>query len=110
VAVCRGPFLTSPLGANIWWSCPPGNEFCSLGVKFSVRPSILLNRESIHPWDGGERTGARGEVKNGPLGFFTNEGVNAMVTILGRFGPCFGKTNWQKMFRFPRSNSTYSNT
>jgi hypothetical protein len=86
-----GPFLTSPLGANFdprgevvpqGWSYP-------LGVKFSVRPSILLN-SSVHPWGWtkgwtfplGDKfhpwepspllglkftLGASGEDKNGPM-------------------------------------------
>jgi hypothetical protein len=35
----RSPFLSSPLGANF----APKDEFCPLGVTFSVCPSILLN-------------------------------------------------------------------
>jgi hypothetical protein len=55
-----GPFLTSPLGANFTprgdfvpqgWKCPlgPGWSY-PLGVKFSVRPSILLNSRECSPW------------------------------------------------------------
>jgi hypothetical protein len=75
-----GPFLTLTPGR----SCPPGVNFVPsgrsypLGVKFSVRPSILLNsREcsrlgvkvgvNIPPRGQILTLGARGEVKNGPL-------------------------------------------
>jgi hypothetical protein len=65
-----GPFLTSPLGANFdprgdvvpqGRCCPPGamlsprGEICSLGMKFSVHPSILLNSRVFTP--GGEQRG-----------------------------------------------------
>jgi hypothetical protein len=42
VMLTRGPFLTSPLGANFHPQERRG-EFCPLGVKFSVHPFILLN-------------------------------------------------------------------
>jgi hypothetical protein len=75
----RGPFLTSPLGANF----DPGGEVIPWGVKFSVRPSIQLNsrecsplgviegvnispRGQISPLGSSSPLGARGEVKNGP--------------------------------------------
>jgi hypothetical protein len=41
----RGPFLTSPLGANFdtpGAKLSPWGEVNPPGVKFSVRPSILL--------------------------------------------------------------------
>jgi hypothetical protein len=43
--VLRGPFLTSPLGANF----DPMGEVIPGGVKFSVRPSILLNSRECSP-------------------------------------------------------------
>jgi hypothetical protein len=66
----RGPFLTSPLGTNFdprakvvpWgWSYP-------LGVKFSVRPSILLNSRECSPLgvNEGVNTTPRGQIS--PLG------------------------------------------
>jgi hypothetical protein len=50
--VLRGPFLTSPLGASFdpqGRSCPPRGEVIPWGVKFSVRPSILLNSRECSP-------------------------------------------------------------
>jgi hypothetical protein len=41
----RGPFLTSPLGESF---DPQGWSY-SLGVKFIVRPSILLNSRECSP-------------------------------------------------------------
>jgi hypothetical protein len=81
----RGPFLTSPLGANF----DPRSEvvpqvlILSLGVKFSVRPSILLNIRECSPLGVNKRVkipprgqistlGAKGEVKNGPLFHYSN--------------------------------------
>jgi hypothetical protein len=72
----RGPFLTSPLGANF----DPRGEFCPLGVKFSVRPSIFLNSRECSPLGVNEGVniplrghisplGARGEVKSGPQSY-----------------------------------------
>jgi hypothetical protein len=75
----KGPLLLSPLGANF----DPRGEFCPMGVKFSVHPSILLNsrecstlgvnggvnthpRRQISPLGPSSPRGARGEVKNGP--------------------------------------------
>jgi hypothetical protein len=69
----RGPFLTSPLGANF----DPRGEFCPLGVKFSVRPSIFLNSRECSSLGANEGVniptrghisplGARSEVKDGP--------------------------------------------
>jgi hypothetical protein len=58
MAYVRGPFLTSPLGANFdpqGQSCPPGvslsprGEVIPRGVKLSVRPSILLNNKECSP-------------------------------------------------------------
>jgi hypothetical protein len=59
--MARGPFLTSPLGPNFdprERSCPQTGEFCLLGlklspgVKFSIRPSILLNSRECSPLGG----------------------------------------------------------
>jgi hypothetical protein len=79
-ALCKhlGPFLTSPLGAKLsprGVFFPRGQSY-PLGVKFSVRPSILPNsREcsllgvnegvNIPPRVQISPLGARGEVKNG---------------------------------------------
>jgi hypothetical protein len=89
-----GPFLTSPLGANYdprgevvpqGWILSPGSEVIPWGVKFSVRPSILLNsreysplgvnegvnippRDQVRPQGWSSPLEARVEVKNGPLG------------------------------------------
>jgi hypothetical protein len=81
-----GPFLTLTLGANFdpRGGVVPQGEFCpqgvksSPGVKFSVRPPILLNSRECSPLGVNEGVnipprgqisplGARGEVKNGPL-------------------------------------------
>jgi hypothetical protein len=74
-----GPFLISSLGANFdphgrLNPRGPGVNFVlyigvelSLGVKFSVRPSILLNCRERSPLGAKFTPGARGEVKNGPL-------------------------------------------
>jgi hypothetical protein len=77
---CRGPFLTSPLGANFdprGEVVPWGGEVIPWG-EFSVDPSILLNcrvcsplgvKEGVNIPPRGQISplGARGEVKNGPL-------------------------------------------
>jgi hypothetical protein len=48
----RGPFLTSPLRANLTPGAKlsPRGVFRHLSVKFSVRPSILLNSREYSPW------------------------------------------------------------
>jgi hypothetical protein len=80
----RGPFLTYPLGANFdprGGVVPLGWSY-SLGVKFSVHPSILLSSRECSPLGVNEWVnisprgqispqGARGEVKNGPQPHFT---------------------------------------
>jgi hypothetical protein len=57
-SVARGPFSTSPPGANFdpqGRRCPPGVIFVPSGlsytlrVKFSVRPSILQNSRECSP-------------------------------------------------------------
>jgi hypothetical protein len=66
----RGTFLTSPLGANFdpRGEFSPHGEFCPLGVKFSVRPSILLNSRECSPLGvkEGVNISPRGQIS--PLG------------------------------------------
>jgi hypothetical protein len=90
----RGPFLTSPLGANFdpqVRNCPPGvnlsprGEVIALGCNSVFAPPLFWTIKSVHPWGwtsplwynfhpwgpssslGVKFTlGARGEVKNGP--------------------------------------------
>jgi hypothetical protein len=108
------PFLTSPLGANFdlrseavpqGWILSPGGWSYPLGVRLSVRPSILLNSWQCSPLGvnkgvnipsrghishlGAKFTpgsssplGARGEVKNGPLALLD-------------FYVCHSLRNWQ---------------
>jgi hypothetical protein len=89
---CRGSFLILPLGLNFdprdevvpqeWILSPGAGGEVIPGVKFSVRPSILLNSRECSPLgvnagvNEGVNTpprgqisppGARGGVKNGPL-------------------------------------------
>jgi hypothetical protein len=78
------PILNYALGANFDPKCkvvPPGGSY-PLGVKYSVRPSIILNSRECSPLgvnEGvnipprgqisplGAKFNPRGEVKNGPL-------------------------------------------
>jgi hypothetical protein len=67
----RGPFLTSPLGANFdpqWWFLPPGGELIPWGVKFSVCPSILLKRRKSSPLGVNEGVNIPPRGQSSPLG------------------------------------------
>jgi hypothetical protein len=74
----------------------PRGEVVPLGVKFSVRPSILLNSRdcsplgvnegvNIPPWGQIPPLGARGEVTNGPLAWTTitvNPCISRLAVLL----------------------------
>jgi hypothetical protein len=46
----------------------PGGEFCALGVKFSARPSILLNSRECSPLGGNEGMNITPGGQISPLG------------------------------------------